>query len=415
MRDGLDSSDAGKTWRCAFALALLATLAVGCELVVVDESVKADFDGGAMCAALCGGACVDIQNDTSNCGRCGNRCDSAASELCISGSCISSTCEGDLVWCGTGCVDVATSALHCSECSRPCDGECVDGTCTGDICGVGDLVCPGVGCVNPRSRSHCGGCGNACAADEVCADGRCEPDVCGGTGEVDCGDGCVDLQASADHCGSCGNACSGPCFDGDCGTGCESGQTECAPGACFDLQTDFTSCGACGNVCDPGVQCVEGSCECPFSEACGVCASPHHQEHCGMCGSACADNERCFGTCVELPPLIGPACNRDGSWCPVPALQILPDPLLGGGLLLAGTVLCPDTLTEAVATVACRQQGYAAGRLVAGVSTGIRRTGARTATCLGTEDNLNYCTFVIATTCRYDPLLVACSTMLVMP
>jgi hypothetical protein len=65
-----------------------------------------------------------------------------------------------------------------------------------------------------RSGEHCGGCGRACAPNEICAGGVCR---CGGRpGVVECGGACVDTLTSPEHCGRCGNACAKQCVSGQC-------------------------------------------------------------------------------------------------------------------------------------------------------------------------------------------------------
>jgi hypothetical protein len=82
----------------------------------------------------CAGACVDLQTDPKNCGRCGNDC---------------STCHS-------------------------CGGECCAGVC-GLCFAAGQVCCDGSYCA-PLSPTMdtCEICGHPCAPDEVC----CGPSTC---------------------------------------------------------------------------------------------------------------------------------------------------------------------------------------------------------------------------------------------
>ena len=92
------------------------------------------------------GACVDLQTDPKNCGRCGNDCSSCHS----------------------------------------CGGECCAGVC-GLCFAAGQICCQGSYCVNPfTDTENCGGCGaddpvHVCAAGEIC---------CGGSGLCSSGGVC---------------------------------------------------------------------------------------------------------------------------------------------------------------------------------------------------------------------------------
>lgn len=91
--------------------------------------------GPASCSAgqeWCNGQCVDniaFVNDSSNCGRCGNRC--SISESCTGGSC---GCAPGYESCMGQCVNSATSfsdSLNCGHCGNSCSaGEsCFGATC----------------------------------------------------------------------------------------------------------------------------------------------------------------------------------------------------------------------------------------------------------------------------------------------
>jgi hypothetical protein len=88
-----------------------------------------------------------------------------------------------------------------------------------------------------------------------------------GVGEVNCpGVGCVNLGNDADNCGLCGRACEGcdRCFLGACTTVCCADETNCGTELnpiCSDLDSDGANCGVCGLACGDGQICVQGSCQ----------------------------------------------------------------------------------------------------------------------------------------------------------
>ncbi|HEX5499229.1 MAG TPA: hypothetical protein VFX03_08385 [Thermomicrobiales bacterium] len=184
------------------------------------------------CAAgqtVCGGACVDLQTDMSNCGACG------------------AVCESGLV------------AVACR------DGQCVRADCPPDVtfCGVLD------GCRDLRSDPlHCGACDNACAAGQACSGGVCGAAGACAPGQADCGGTCIDACCDNNNCGACGNVCPAgtTCFEGvcDCPSGlcCAEGEANC-DGVCVATCCDNANCGACGNACPEGQTCFEGVCGCP--------------------------------------------------------------------------------------------------------------------------------------------------------
>jgi hypothetical protein len=81
----------------------------------------------------CAGVCVPI--DTTNCGACGTMCASPAggtvscAEASGAYSCAVS-CNANLTHCGGACVDVQTDASNCGRCGHGCvGGTCVTGQC----------------------------------------------------------------------------------------------------------------------------------------------------------------------------------------------------------------------------------------------------------------------------------------------
>jgi hypothetical protein len=157
-------------------------------------STQSCADGvcGTSCGAgsqLCGGVCVNPQNDPANCGACGNRCPAGVNQTAV---------------CAAGRCDVV-----CAPGFANCDGN------SGNGCEVSIA----------SSLTNCGACGRACSlanATPVCQGGACAVGMCA-AGFRDCdsnaANGCeVDVRSSATNCGACGVTCSGTCSNGTCVT-----------------------------------------------------------------------------------------------------------------------------------------------------------------------------------------------------
>ncbi|MBN1605973.1 MAG: hypothetical protein JW940_05040 [Polyangiaceae bacterium] len=134
------------------------------------EPANPNGPGGSGCQAgqmQCGGVCVSVQSDASNCGFCGNICPSGTT--CVSGSC---ACQNGFVDCGSGCVNTKEDASNCGQCGKVCSGAtpvCSNGLCSGS-CAVGKLC--GSSCVDTQtSIQHCGECDHACSGGQVCVAG----------------------------------------------------------------------------------------------------------------------------------------------------------------------------------------------------------------------------------------------------
>jgi len=173
----------------------------------------------------CRGSCVFLDNDTQNCGSCGNVC--GAGYSCIGGTC--------------ACPDPG---------QENCQGTCVSLS---------------------SDSNNCGSCGNVCTGEKVCRNGTCVCDE--GLGQSDCDGVCVDLLRDPNNCGSCGNVCPPgmPCYFSDQGgirCQCPPESTPTSPPstycpeqqACRFLMSDPNNCGGCGNVCPPGTVCLFGEC-----------------------------------------------------------------------------------------------------------------------------------------------------------
>jgi hypothetical protein len=241
----------------------------------------------------CGGACVEVQTNTSHCGACDRRCAAANStSVCRAGACglgactaPYADCDGDLA---NGCeTDTRTNVTACGACGAPCAARpnstatCEAGACR-YACAANFGDCDGDasnGCETDlrTTTSHCGMCGRACSlpnATAACTAGACAIATCA-SNFGDCNgaasDGCeVDTRTSVAHCGSCGRACSLPnatatCSAGSCAIGsCASLYGNCdgdAANGCEASLLTTASCGACGTSCTAGGAHTVGRCQ----------------------------------------------------------------------------------------------------------------------------------------------------------
>ncbi len=146
----------------------------------------------------CGGECVQTLTDSLHCGDCDvacavgqhcadGRCQAdcvpgcSALEACQDGQCV---CAPNAALCAGACVDLQVDAANCGECGVACSGgrACVSGACQ---CPAGSTVCGDVCADVLSSKEHCGACGNACGDIEECVSGVCrdtrpDGDNCGG-------------------------------------------------------------------------------------------------------------------------------------------------------------------------------------------------------------------------------------------
>jgi hypothetical protein len=218
----------------------------------------------------CGSACVDLLDDTKNCGTCGHTCPGNA--LCLGGVCdvdCSTAPENTLCYdtygfcCGGACViHFNSDNANCNACGAHCPSgtSCRGGSCTGN-------------CFDPK---------NACATGQACIAGPfvssydvCAPTSCQGLPE---GDLCATTDADGEaHAGSC------------CG------------GACLNLEKDPQNCGGCGHACTAGAACVNGACTAPIdcknasdSSLCVLSSGDSGQ----CCGGHCVDVRTDSGNCT---------------------------------------------------------------------------------------------------------------------
>ncbi|HMR06467.1 MAG TPA: hypothetical protein PKA88_11835, partial [Polyangiaceae bacterium] len=140
-----------------------------------------DCDGNAL-----GNGCeVNVTTDTKNCGTCGNNCPVSAPN-CSSGSCksncapLTADCDGNT---GNGCETLTSqNHLHCGGCNQACGANqyCTSSSCT--LCPSGKSDCDGSGAnaceaTTASDPNNCGACGKKCGSDGTCG---CAAGVCSG-------------------------------------------------------------------------------------------------------------------------------------------------------------------------------------------------------------------------------------------
>lgn len=287
--------------------------------------------------------CMDLSQDSNNCGACGKKCDER--EVCLNGVCLALGCaDEDQELCVVGgintCIDInGANEDHCGACNRKCadldvpnaaanaENACNGGKCR-YVCAEGyenvgdDDSYEGILCVDINADAgHCGAKGNACDDKEVCINGGCVVNSCKAPKTLCPVNGaniCKDTQGiDADHCGKCNYKCSehpvahaesSGCSGGACQYACEPEYANVGTGAtadtikCVDFKTDNNNCGVKGNICKDGKICIGGSCEqnaCPYASQsqCLVNGSikcidtkGNDADHCGVCNHKCADH-----------------------------------------------------------------------------------------------------------------------------
>jgi hypothetical protein len=130
--------------------------------------------------------CVDLTHDVRNCGGCRNAC--MSNQMCTNGVCTggTTTCSTGLTQCqqadGTKqCVDLTQNSSNCGMCGHACLAfqNCVSGVCTGTlVCVPGLTLCTifdgSMQCVDfAHDTRNCGSCRHACMSNEICSNGMC--------------------------------------------------------------------------------------------------------------------------------------------------------------------------------------------------------------------------------------------------
>ena len=224
------------------------------------------------------GACRERVCWTASAGACATDADCAATELCVSGACVTPpttvTCAADADCpsggrCDGGTCVAACVAEVCNGLDDDCDGS-VDEGCGGTCASDADCA-SGEACVSGSCRAATSCASDAdCAPSEVCVSGTCasscSAEVCGNGLDDDC-DGFVDEGCSARTCRSDGDCARGEvCSGGVCtvSSACAS-DADCAPSEACVSGTCAPSCTA--EVCGNG---VDDDCDGIIDEGCST-------------------------------------------------------------------------------------------------------------------------------------------------
>jgi hypothetical protein len=317
-----------------------------CDSMPLPAGATAWSCSGGTCSTTCmsatptrcpNGSCVDLTNDSANCGTCGNVCGVGA--WCVNGAC---ACPAGQAYCNGACVADQTDPNNCGACGHVCGTgvDCSAGTC---VC-TGGLTHCGNGCIDVLTdNANCGRCDLLCSAGTTCQHGSCQ---CYNGGRCPPGNVCAQTQSDPSNCGGCGNACQTAtpvCNAGVCTVNCDTDSgpalTDCGNG-CVDLQTNPSNCGTCGHQCPGGANCVNGTCQCSSADilCAATCVDPTSDyANCGRCGNACAGGNRCSNSkCV-------PGCGDGGLTMCSPMGPQGPFPFPGFG---GNTSFCVDTSTN---------------------------------------------------------------------
>ncbi len=103
------------------------------DAVDASDTTSDGSDGCGPGLADCGGACVDLSSDHSNCGSCANECEPA--EVCGGGECVIE-CPPGQTECTGGCVDTDSDIRNCGACAVDCTGASPDVVCESGLCVV---------------------------------------------------------------------------------------------------------------------------------------------------------------------------------------------------------------------------------------------------------------------------------------
>lgn len=134
-----------------------------CDTADGEDAVTCAADCTLTCGlgqTNCGDVCVDLQNDLSNCGACGQACNPAhADGACNSGVCQISACVSSFQNCNgniaDGCeVDIQADVNNCGACGVVCSyanaqAGCFNAVCQLTACDAGFTDCnsnPADGC-----------------------------------------------------------------------------------------------------------------------------------------------------------------------------------------------------------------------------------------------------------------------------
>jgi hypothetical protein len=293
-RDGGDAGDASDGGGCAFSCDMTHSLGVTCD------STGCHHAGCASGYADCNAAAPDLDGcetpttTPTNCGGCGNACDTltSAGAQCVGGSCTYlGGCASGYADCNTaapntnGCETSITTTSNCGGCGNACDTtnsnvpSCTGGSCHYQSCHSGyancNMAAPDTnGCETSiaTSPSNCGACGNVCDTTNsngvTCSNGSCQHTTCA-PGYQDCVSTAPDLNGCDTHvnttsnCGNCGVAC-----------GTLNGTPGCNGSACtYACNGGYSNCNTAGSN-TTGCECHTPGC-CPAAGAGSTCQTTH--------------------------------------------------------------------------------------------------------------------------------------------
>jgi hypothetical protein len=185
---------------------------------------------------------VNLRENNSNCGACGQVC--PVGSICAGGTCTVG-CSPPFTNCGGTCANLATSVGNCGQCGAACSDW--------DFTGNTSLSCVAGSCVDTVA---------SCPAGQT----ACQAPF--GSGKLSCHDTMTDPA----NCGACGVACASvnsvaACVNGHCAL-CPPGLLTCSgapPSAgvvfCADPNRSNRACGGCGvATCSAGQSCWGGVC-----------------------------------------------------------------------------------------------------------------------------------------------------------
>ncbi len=314
----------------------------------------------------CGTAGADAGSPTPRCDTTTRQCVACTADAhcppgtlcrgnqCVTGCTESQPCAAGRSCCNGGCVETASNTDHCGACDARCApanaapvctmGACRVAQCTGSFGDCDADATNGCETNTATAVSHCGACGQACAARPN-ARPTCAGGVCAYTCDehfADCDNdptnGCeVDLRTTTAHCGTCGTVCSVSngtpvCSAGMCGLGaCAAGFGDCdgdpTNGCETVLGTSLGHCGMCNNACparaNSSPACAMGACGVTCSAGFGNCDNDPTNgcevalgttvAHCGACGTMCPARPNASPACAM--GVCGVACSAGFGNC----------------------------------------------------------------------------------------------------
>jgi hypothetical protein len=386
---GSDCTVNGPNWQCVFGTCCEITCAPGtlncnacgvdtvCETQIsadncgscglkcefANAAAKCDPNAAAPTGYQCGFDCnppyencdsievngceTNKDTDVTNCGACGNICNTTnGTPSCNGGSCaiqcvvVANVLYGDCTGGpADGCETPLNTTQHCGACGNACNPQnttgpvCTAGGCSYGACNPGFDDCDGIlanGCETPLTvNDHCGSCTGVCAtpangtadcSSQTCQKG-CNPGYQNCDGNFN--NGCESLSTTQ-NCAACGTGCNPQhatginCNGQTCGyTGCQAGWGDCntGGGAAFGCEQTLDTvihCGGCNVPCGgphtANPTCPNGSCQfgChPGWDDCNGSAGCETQlgtiQNCASCGNACTGNKICQGGSCQCP------------------------------------------------------------------------------------------------------------------